>query len=48
MLHVKTIGIYGFSLPTFMETLHTAGVSQLIDVRQRRGVRGAVSTLPES
>ena len=35
-----TIGVYGFDLPTFLEALHFAEVEMLIDVRQRRGVRG--------
>jgi uncharacterized protein (DUF488 family) len=36
-----TIGIYGFSLETFLETLDAAGVGIVVDVRQRRGVRGS-------
>lgn len=35
-----TIGVYGFDGPGFLETLQHAGVRQLLDVRQRRGVRG--------
>jgi uncharacterized protein (DUF488 family) len=37
---VATIGVYGFSAATFLETLREAGVGLLLDVRQRRGVRG--------
>jgi uncharacterized protein (DUF488 family) len=38
---VATIGVYGFSAATFLETLRGAGVGALLDVRQRRGVRGS-------
>lgn len=37
---IATIGVYGFTAETFCETLGAAGVTLLIDVRQRRGVRG--------
>lgn len=37
---VNTIGVYGFSLASFLERLVAADVSLLLDVRQRRGVRG--------
>jgi uncharacterized protein (DUF488 family) len=37
---VATIGVYGFSAATFLEGLREAGVGLLLDVRQRRGVRG--------
>jgi uncharacterized protein (DUF488 family) len=37
---LATIGVYGFDADTFMRTLRDAGVRRLIDVRQRRGVRG--------
>ena len=37
---VVTIGVYGFDQATFLATLHDAGVTLLLDVRQRRGVRG--------
>jgi uncharacterized protein (DUF488 family) len=37
---VATIGVYGFSAQTFLDALREAGVGLLIDVRQRRGVRG--------
>jgi uncharacterized protein (DUF488 family) len=39
-LTVATIGVYGASLQTFLSTLRGAGVGLLLDVRQRRGVRG--------
>src|SRR3954452_14171645 len=37
---ISTIGVYGFTAETFLATLRDAGVSRLVDVRQRRGVRG--------
>jgi uncharacterized protein (DUF488 family) len=37
---VTTIGVYGFTAERFLDTLHDAGVRLLLDVRQRRGVRG--------
>ncbi|MCW3058060.1 MAG: hypothetical protein JWO21_2029 [Solirubrobacterales bacterium] len=40
MPEVATIGVYGFSLQTFLASLHEAGVGLVLDVRQRRGVRG--------
>lgn len=36
-----TIGVYGFSVESFLRHLHQADVQLLIDVRQRRGVRGS-------
>jgi uncharacterized protein (DUF488 family) len=38
---VATIGVYGFTAPTFLKCLRDAGVGLLVDVRQRRGVRGS-------
>jgi uncharacterized protein (DUF488 family) len=38
---IATIGVYGFDRETFLATLGEAGVSLLLDVRQRRGVRGS-------
>jgi uncharacterized protein (DUF488 family) len=38
---VATIGVYGFTLDRFLETLRGADVRLLLDVRQRRGVRGS-------
>lgn len=36
-----TIGVYGFTAETFFEALTRADVRLLLDVRQRRGVRGS-------
>jgi uncharacterized protein (DUF488 family) len=38
---IATIGVYGFDLSTFLEALNEGGVGAVVDVRQRRGVRGA-------
>jgi uncharacterized protein (DUF488 family) len=40
-VRVATIGVYGFDAETFLAALREAGVGLLVDVRQRRGVRGA-------
>ncbi len=40
MKQAVTIGVYGWSLDRFLEALAAAGVKLLVDVRQRRGVRG--------
>lgn len=40
MTEVATIGVYGFDSDSFMAALREAGVRELLDVRQRRGVRG--------
>jgi len=37
---LATIGVYGWTLETFLDALHGAGVALVLDVRQRRGVRG--------
>jgi uncharacterized protein (DUF488 family) len=37
---VVTIGVYGFTVERFMDELEGADVTLLLDVRQRRGVRG--------
>jgi uncharacterized protein (DUF488 family) len=37
---VTTIGVYGLTAERFLDTLHGADVRLLLDVRQRRGVRG--------
>jgi uncharacterized protein (DUF488 family) len=37
---VATIGVYGFDVEAFLDALRSADVRQLLDVRQRRGVRG--------
>jgi uncharacterized protein (DUF488 family) len=41
MRRVATIGVYGFGGPSFMDALRGADVRLLLDVRQRRGVRGS-------
>jgi uncharacterized protein (DUF488 family) len=38
---IATIGVYEFDAPAFIRTLDLAGVTQVIDIRQRRGVRGS-------
>ncbi|MEA2195202.1 MAG: hypothetical protein QOG42_1636 [Solirubrobacteraceae bacterium] len=38
---VITIGVYEFDLPAFLAALRAHDVGLLVDVRQRRGVRGA-------
>ena len=40
MARVATIGVYGFTAQSFVASLRTAGVGIVLDVRQRRGVRG--------
>jgi uncharacterized protein (DUF488 family) len=37
---IATIGVYGFTLEGFLARLREGDVRQLLDVRQRRGVRG--------
>jgi len=37
---IMTIGVYGFSGESFVQCLHDAHVRVVLDVRQRRGVRG--------
>jgi uncharacterized protein (DUF488 family) len=37
---VATIGVYGFDVESFLAALEGAGVRLVVDVRQRRGVRG--------
>jgi uncharacterized protein (DUF488 family) len=41
MRRLATIGVYGFGADTFLAALRDGGVTKVIDVRQRRGVRGA-------
>lgn len=41
MRRVATIGVYGFGIDTFLSTLRGADVPLVLDVRQRRGVRGS-------
>jgi len=38
---LATVGVYGFSAETFLAALRDADVRQVLDVRQRRGVRGS-------
>jgi uncharacterized protein (DUF488 family) len=38
---IATIGVYGFDRGSFLATLGGAGVDLVLDVRQRRGVRGS-------
>ncbi len=40
MLSMVTIGVYGFNAVSFLQRLQRADVHLLLDVRQRRGVRG--------
>ena len=40
MFRVVTVGVYGFDGESFLRRLRDAEVSMLLDVRQRRGVRG--------
>jgi uncharacterized protein (DUF488 family) len=41
MASIATIGVYGFDRETFLATLAEAKVELVLDVRQRRGVRGS-------
>lgn len=41
MRALVTIGVYGFTAETFLDALADADVGVLLDVRQRRGVRGS-------
>jgi uncharacterized protein (DUF488 family) len=40
MPSIATIGVYGFDIESFLAALADGGVSIVLDVRQRRGVRG--------
>lgn len=40
MPRIATIGVYEFDATSFIRVLDAARVTQLIDIRQRRGVRG--------
>ena len=40
MRTVATIGVYGWTLEGFLDALREADVELLVDLRQRRGVRG--------
>lgn len=41
MAEFATIGVYGFDGPGFIRALQEADVGLVLDVRQRRGVRGS-------
>lgn len=38
---IATIGVYEFDASSFIRALDGAGVTQVVDIRQRRGVRGS-------
>jgi uncharacterized protein (DUF488 family) len=38
---IATIGVYEFDAATFIRALDAAGVTKVMDIRQRRGVRGS-------
>ena len=38
---LTTIGVYGFTADEFLRALREAGVRLVLDIRQRRGVRGS-------
>jgi uncharacterized protein (DUF488 family) len=38
---IATIGVYEFDATSFVATLDGAGVTRVLDIRQRRGVRGS-------
>jgi uncharacterized protein (DUF488 family) len=40
-IQLKTIGVYGLTEEAFFEALQTAEIDTFIDIRRRRGVRGA-------
>jgi len=40
MTRIATIGVYDWDLEHFLAALRECSVTQLVDVRQRRGVRG--------
>ena len=40
MPSIATLGVYEFDTASFLATLRRAGVALVVDVRQRRGVRG--------
>jgi uncharacterized protein (DUF488 family) len=47
-IRIVTIGVYGFTAETFFQALQAAGVDTLVDIRQRRGVRGAAYAFANS
>ncbi len=44
MPRIATIGVYEWDADRFVEALDEANVSRLLDIRQRRGVRGSQYT----
>ena len=38
---IATVGVYEFDAASFIATLDEAGVTKVLDIRQRRGVRGS-------
>jgi uncharacterized protein (DUF488 family) len=40
MPKIATVGVYEFDAANFIRALDAAGVTKIIDIRQRRGVRG--------
>jgi uncharacterized protein (DUF488 family) len=40
LVSIATIGVYGWTLESFLAALRAANVRVVLDVRQRRGVRG--------
>lgn len=48
VLRMATIGVYGFGGESFLQRLRDADVRLLLDVRQRRGVRGPEYTWANS
>jgi uncharacterized protein (DUF488 family) len=40
-VRIATIGVHGWTLERFLAALHAADVQVVLDVRQRRGVRGS-------
>ena len=38
---IATIGVYGWTLDAWLAALRAAGIQVVVDVRQRRGVRGS-------
>jgi uncharacterized protein (DUF488 family) len=47
-VRITTIGIYGWTLESFLAALRAADVRVVLDVRQRRGVRGPESARANS
>jgi uncharacterized protein (DUF488 family) len=41
MARVATVGVYGATLESFLSALRAAEIPRVLDVRQRRGVRGS-------